>query len=379
MKIKSLKTLAALIAIALAFGGCEQPADGDFVAAGLNSIYAGRAVTASVGQPDNWTLSSNPPFTDPTVIGSISTIAGVAAGTNAQSGTIVAVAGTSGGLGYAASSYDGGATWTTGTASLPGLTRAPSVVHFLNGFYLATPGNSGTVGAYSADGIIWCETGYIGFGCKAGVYGAGSYVVGGQFGQAAYTGSLSANFNYIPQTITGWVGSGSAYYINAGAYGGGVYVFGGGSGRIAYTSTIDSITGWSTANTSAVFDSNDIINVIVYGDEDKVFVAIGGTDRNFGKAAFSIDYGATWQPASVFPIGVGETVYALAYGGGYFVAGDDGGNITYSDDGVTWVLVNSPFPSGTPINAITYDGASGRFIAVGGDTTNPLKVGFSLP
>jgi hypothetical protein len=380
MKIKSLKTLAALTVIALAFGGCEQPADGDS-AAGLNSLYGdyGFSFILGVEVPGTWTRSNDPPFmyTDE---GTLSTINGVA-GTN---GTLVAVAGTTGEA-YAATSTDGGATWTTDPDSLPGLGRAPSVVHYLNGFYLATPGNNGITGAYSADGVNWDKTGDIGFGCKTGVYGTKEnfYVVAGQHGQAAYTDSLVADFNYIPQTTTGWVGSGSAYYINAGAYGAttpyptGVFVFGGGSGRLVYTETIldpvtEDLNDWEPA-VSDPFGDSEFINVIAYGNG--IFVAVGGKDGGAGRAAYSTN-GVDWYEAANFPLGNTASVYALAYGDGYFVAGDDDGYIAYSNDGDIWSRMIEVFEDGSGINAIGFDG--GTFAAVGGGAGLP-RVAFSIP
>jgi hypothetical protein len=253
------------------------------------------------------------------------------------------------------------------------------VVNYLgpnpNGNFLVTAGNSVTAGAFSGNGTSWSATGNIGFGTKASAYGpeangnANVYVVAGQAGQGAFTTNLANSFTTIPQTVTGWPGTSSAAFINAGAYGQGstgrsVFVFGGGSGRIAYTYTISATTQWQQA-TQTAFTTSDFINVIAFGNG--TFVAVGGPGTQ-GKAAYSTN-GTTWtttQPQN-FPLGNGVDVYALAFGDGYFVAGDNGGYIAYSSNGgQSWTLANQQPVLRGPVNAITYDTASGRFIAVGG-------------
>jgi hypothetical protein len=273
------------------------------------------------------------------------------------------------------------------------LSRNPSVINYLGNNYLVTAGNSVIAGAFSGTGASssWSGTGNINFGTKASAYGQDTtgnpwYVVAGQNGQAAYTRSLNAPFTLISQSVTGWTGTGPTAYINAGAYGQGsspgttpLFVFGGGSARIAYTDTIPADTSgqWGTANQTA-FTGSDFINVIVFGDG--TFVAVGGPG-NLGKAAYSTD-GINWTATANFPLGNGVDVYALAFGYGpqgqaCFVAGDDAGYIAYSyTGGATWTLAN-PQPVLDRVNAITYDRASNRFIAVGGGT-KPMAA-YTLP
>jgi hypothetical protein len=121
----------------------------------------------------------------------------------------------------------------------------------------------------------------------------------------------------------------------------------------------------------------------VYGNG--TFVAVGGPNAASGsqaKAAYSTD-GENWDVVS-FPTGFGTgfNVYALAYGNynnsDYFVAGDDNGYIAYSSDGgASWTIVSNVLPAGEAVNALTYDSATGRFIAVGG--TNNRYVAHTLP
>jgi hypothetical protein len=373
-RIKTLKILGLIAAVALVFAACNQVTGGDPGEEGSDpaaSILNLGAKRVGV-DPTSWTISSGAPFANM----GISTINGVAS----NGSTVVAVGGTATNA-YAATSTDGGITWTNQTTALPALTRNPSVINYLNGNYLVNAGNRVTAGAYSPNATpgTWSATGNIGFGTKGSTYGIDSnndvrYVVSGQNGEAAFTTSLGTAFTMIPQTVTGWSGTGSTAYINAAAYGQvgttPTFVFGGGSGRIAYTDTISSTGSWGTA--TEPFATDEFVNVIVYGNG--IFVAVGGPDAApgiSGKAAYSKD-GITWTQAK-FPLGNEVAVYALAFGNGYFVAGDDAGYIAYSRDGQNWStpLINPVFSGGDPINALTYDSASDQFIAVGG-TSAPL-------
>jgi hypothetical protein len=378
--MRSIKifTIGLIAAAALVFAGCNQITSED-----LGEEGSARSVLNLKGKrvgvdPSTWNEPSSQPFA-----GLGLGIATINAVTSNGAGTIVAAAGTASAT-YAATSSNGGANWTNQSQAVApvALLRNPSAANYFGGNYLITAGNRVTAGGYSKNSTTWVATGTIGFGSKASAYGTDAngytyYVVGGQAGQAAYTADLGAAFTTIPASVTGWTtGTGSAQYINAGAYGQGstgkpLFVFGGGSARLAYTDTI-SVRGpnWRTGDYSdpsnPVFTGSDFINVIVFGNG--TFVAVGGPDGGQGKAAWSTD-GITWTAGDNFLIGDETSVYALAYGGDYFVAGDDEGYITYSDDGgQSWSEPILVFPSGSdPINALTYDGT--RFIAVGGATS----------
>ncbi|MHB9293190.1 hypothetical protein Holit_02311 [Hollandina sp. SP2] len=371
-RIKTLKGMALMAAIVSALIACNQVTSGDPVEEGLTGPAAssGNIGDKAVGQPTNWLPLPVVPFVN-TSVSPVTTINGISSdGTN-----FVAIAG-DGTMGYGSLTTNNGLTSWNAPIPLPGFTRNPSTINYLNGNYLVTAGNTLTAGARSVGGTSWASTGTIGFGSKASAYGTAEslYVVGGQNGQAAYAKALGTNFVTIPQTTTGWTGTGPTAYINAGAYGQGLagpmYVFGGGSGRIAYTPTIlnssGSLNTWQTAKSP--FGTGEFINVIVYGADDKTFVTVGGPNNGPGKAAYSQD-GIAWIQATNFLLGNGVAVYALAYGGGYFVAGDDAGNIAYSPDGASWFAPIKVFQGGDPINAITY--GNGRFIAVGG-TSAPV-------
>jgi hypothetical protein len=202
------------------------------------------------------------------------------------------------------------------------------------------------------------------------VFAACNQITGGEAGAEGYsqpaasTRSLGAKQVGVNPAV--WTISSNAPFANMG-----VSTINGvasNSGRIAYTNTISSTAAW-TGVTTTPFGSNDFINVMVYGNG--TFVAVGGPGTQ-GKAARSTD-GKGWTGVANFPIGKGVDVYALAYGNGYFVAGDDAGYIAYSSNGgQSWNAVKV-FTGGQPINALTYDSKSDRFIAVGG-TTTPMVV-----
>jgi hypothetical protein len=80
-----------------------------------------------------------------------------------------------------------------------------------------------------------------------------------------------------------------------------------------------------------------------------------GTVSNTGGNMVS----ATWTAVDVSGIFGTDSINAIAYGGGKFVAGGDGGKIAISTDGTNWTAIFSPFDDS--VNAIVYDG--GKFVA----------------
>jgi len=288
-------------------------------------------------------------------------------------------------------------------------------VNYLNGYYLVTAGNKMLAGEYSANGTAWSSTGTIGIGSKASVYGVDSnnqiyYIAGGQNGEASFTTSLAGTWTLIGQDFTGFSGTSSAAYINAAAYGTDnaaypVFVFGGGSGRIMRTDTIwNPATSqpytWLSSNSQDIFTSTGFINAMVCGtvEDLDMFIAAGqdGANPPNGKIAYSTNGGATWMEASLDGTGAGNGAgfYALAYGAvngtPYFVAGDDNGFITYSNNGKTWYpvhldpLTQQPLPvfANGGVNGLAFGihsaGTVGTFIAVGGETS-PLAYSATVP
>jgi hypothetical protein len=88
---------------------------------------------------------------------------------------------------------------------------------------------------------------------------------------------------------------------------------------------------------------------------------------------------ATWTAVDVSGIFGTDSINAIAYGGGKFVAGGDGGKIATSPDGVNWTAIYiSPFDDS--VNAIVYDGdkfvagAEGMAASADGETWRGIRV-----
>jgi hypothetical protein len=164
-------------------------------------------------------------------------------------------------------------------------------------------------------------------------------------------------------------------YSRAVAYGGGRFVAGSDEGAMAYS---DDGANWTGVTYSAAWDYTDTsrgdtytntahISAIAYGNNR--FVAVGG----YGKIAYSTDNGITWTAAadSPFPATYANgdwalpyAIYAIAYGGGKWVAGGLEGKMAYSaDNGATWTAVTDSAFGESDINAIAY--GNKRFVAGG--------------
>jgi hypothetical protein len=382
---------AALLA-AFVFAGCEQAAL-DNPAGEPIALNAAKSVSKVTLIPNAWYNFGSLPFAG-AVYSGIPAVNGLA-----TDGTFLVAVGYDGttsptGTAYV-SRYDSlSGLWSNPQDLTPyGLTIKPGAAHYLNGYFLVTGGSTTTNGVFSPDGLKWIQTGNIGFGGKAAVYGYAQhlYVVAGQGGRAAYSPSLGNSFITVPNTVTGWPNSGGAAFINAGAYGSGRYVFGGGSGRIAYTSDITSTDPWDTADITATsITSTDFINAIVYGSND-TFVAAGNTSDNpsLGILVVSVDGGLSWTQADTSNTKyiLTATIYALAYGDGYYVAVNDNGYAAYSTDGNIWydAAIQPPqFTTGTNqprVDAAVFYPATNTFVAGGGDDTGVrvIESGYTQP
>jgi len=128
---------------------------------------------------------------------------------------------------------------------------------------------------------------------------------------------------------------------------------------MAYSS--DGIT-WSTKTTD-FFERKDSISAIAYGGGK--FVAVG----NNGKMAYSSD-DKYWIEITNTKFDT-DSINAIAYGSDKFVAVGNNGKMAYSEDGINWTAVtttsifidSSPNPSPVNINTIAY--GSNKFVAVG--------------
>ncbi|MCL2443145.1 MAG: hypothetical protein FWD13_06735, partial [Treponema sp.] len=151
----------------------------------------------------------------------------------------------------------------------------------------------------------------------------------------------------------------------------------------------DGITWTGVPNDVFNLRGNGIFNA-AYGDNK--YIAIGGTGSgaspNSGKGIItqSAD-GINWTEVSARDVFGTEPIYAIAYGGGYFVAagGEIGSDyntikgIGFSADGITWTAINSSaFTENDLVRNIAY--GNGRFVIVGDAYTrvgnNPMRTWF---
>jgi hypothetical protein len=97
-------------------------------------------------------------------------------------------------------------------------------------------------------------------------------------------------------------------------------------------------TQWSALITNGF--AGTPIYAVAYGGGN--FVAVGSG----GKIEYSTTLGATWTPVvgASNPFAVGDSIVAVTYGNGLFVAFSNGTKVAYSSNyGVSWTLGTSPF------------------------------------
>jgi hypothetical protein len=111
------------------------------------------------------------------------------------------------------------------------------------------------------------------------------------------------------------------------------------------------------------FETGTAIYAVAYGGGK--FVAVGAS----GKAAYSSD-GVTWTASGGTTFS--NPIYGVTYGGGKFVAGGDNGKgdnkkIIHSTDGATWEAVGDTGMASYDVYAVAYGGPAGqeKFVAAG--------------
>ena len=168
------------------------------------------------------------------------------------------------------------------------------------------------------------------------------------------TDSNGAVSTWSTATVTGatnWLNLSSA------AYGNGLYVVGSTTNVVAYSTNA---TTWSTAATyGSAFPSNSL----VYGN------GIFAMRSSSTTAILTSTNATTWSTSATISAAASSSFQnSLCFHNGYFIAGDNSGNITYSTNCVSWSTVASG-ASGTSIfrgatyckgiyYALFYDGAS---------------------
>jgi len=312
-----------------------------------------------------------------------------------------------------------------GTSTATPSTHTPNSVHavaFGGGRFVAV-GDRGKM-AHSADGITWTAVSNTTFGeshIYSIAYGGGRFVAGGADGKMAHS-----------TNGTTWTSVSDSTFANSSiieiAYGGGRFVAIGGGRRIAHSANgttwtasgtdifaggyapLNCITfgnrrfvmgranttcaacnpnmGYSTDGGTWTGVINDVfnlrtngINSIAYGD--KKFIAVGGlsggASPGSGRSLIAqSSNGASWTAVTSRNVFGTEPIYAITYGGSYFVAAGSEGR-GYSANGTTWTAINSRvFGENDLVRHITY--GNGRFVMVGDSYTrvgnNPMRTWF---
>ena len=404
--MKKLMTfsLAALLAAAIWFTGCENDiSGGDTTAAGL---FAGRSVlgtTEQVGAPPaNWTQITDSTFTG-TFKGSIWAANYGATGQEDPSPASVFVAGGDGGA--AAYSPDG-VKWT----AIPNVTNSETINGIANdgnGTFIMVA-NNGTL-AYTNNIIGGSWTTLTSSATQmsdtiyAVAYGAGSgrFFITGYNGETSYSTNGGATWTAIKDVYNIFSPDSNARAISSFQVGRAdtFVAVGGRSGypmhnEAAYSLSSGSSNTW-VSNSNGIFCrglTNGTLGGVNY------FVA-SGYDMN-GTSSNNIAYidssalaSSSWTPVSVSATGVSGWFDCVTYGGdgagnGYFVAGGVGGQISYTDDITdlttsSWIVVRVPgftsYVDSLAYGDIELPGGTGRFVAVGDNgagayTTDPVFV-----
>ncbi|GBU29327.1 hypothetical protein R84B8_02891 [Treponema sp. R8-4-B8] len=253
-----------------------------------------------------------------------------------------------------------GVTWTAVADSKFGTSDIYAIAYG-NGKFVAS-GGSGKI-AYSSDGKNWnaapsfdVDNG----GVRRITYGGGNFVgcvtTSGYRIYMAYSED-GINWKKGAESILGKSSGSFDNYVYGIAYGNGKFVAVGEHGKIAYSS--DGVT-WKTADSK----SDDHIYAIAYGNGKFV---IGGSYSTDGiNWLFGSDMKFEYSSSYVEPI---------AYGGNKFIAVNSRKidvETSYSIDGITWTAggknivgttTNGSQTIGNTVNAIAY--GNGTFVAVG--------------
>lgn len=119
---------------------------------------------------------------------------------------------------------------------------------------------------------------------------------------------------------------------------------------------------WTVKDLNAIFWSNGLY--VAVGEEGTILISEG---PQFVEEVSEVDQEVTlvetWNWLEV-DSGIVADLYGVTWGGGKYVAVGNGGNILYSNDGITWTHVEgSPLSSGTDLKDITW--GYNYFVAVG--------------
>jgi hypothetical protein len=393
-------SLAALLAAALWFAGCEQDITGTSgdtpdIALSVGSLEKSiiRTEEQAGDAPDNWTQIKDPVFTGAFFGRSIWAVnyGPVAEG----SATGAFVAGSD--RGAAAYSLDGGVSWTVIVNAVTNGQTVYGIANNGKGTFIMVADNSTL--AYTND-ITGRWTTLTGSATQmtstiyAIAYGENSerFVIGGINGEAAYSDDNGATWTAIKDLYPIFEPNSNIRAISAlpGTDRDDTFVVvGGRSGPYPmYNEAAYSLS--SGDNGSWVPKPNKVYcRGLTSGSiGGKNYFVASGYDMNVTDAN-NITYvsadniaSALWTPVSVSTTGVSGWFDTVAYGGDYVVAGGVDGQISYTQDLSNWKAFAPGMFTGY-VDSIAYgdtvkvgDG-TGRFVAVGDNgigayTTNPI-------
>jgi hypothetical protein len=396
-------SLAALLAAALWFAGCEQDITGNGtsgdtpdIALSVGSLEKSiiRTEEQAGVPPNQWAQITDATFT--TTFGKSSIWAVDCGPILSYVDTITAfVAGGDGGA--AAYSFDG-VTWT----AIPNVTNGETINGIADngkGTFVMVANNSTL--AYTSDIISGQWTTLTGSATQMTntIYAVacgertGRFVIGGYNGEAAYSDDNGATWTAIKDLFPIFSPNSNiraiSTFFNVSAGGDTFLVVGGRSGpypmynEAAYSLQNGDNGSW-VSKPNKVYCRGLTIGYVAGGTP--YFVA-SGYDMN-GAGSNNITYvsaqniaSAPWTPVSVSTTGVSGWFDTVAYGGGYFIAGGVGGQISYTQDLSNWTAfapgMFTGYVDSIAYGDITLPGGKGRFVAVGDNgigayTTNPI-------
>ncbi|MDR0630193.1 MAG: hypothetical protein LBG24_11295 [Treponema sp.] len=266
--------------------------------------------------------------------------------------------------GSASYSPDGGITWRPIN---PGFgTNWISNIAFINGAFYA--GGKGGILSTSTDGTKWTVIGtglLSGEDIRAIAYGNGVMVIGGTNGEAEWTTDPTNPQSWTP--ITGFpssfTGNFNSIAFGTDTSGSPLFVITGQQALSGYSTDGKTWTD-TTDQTVKIFINSggqSSIKMVAYDPDHHKFVIVG-----FHEAAYAVPQGGkvSWTGVDLTDI-MGSTsrtswLNAVAFGGGYFVAGGSLGVSISSTDGINWAVTGAKgqFPAtDVPfVNAIAYNG-----------------------
>src|ERR1043166_7257663 len=205
----------------------------------------------------------------------------------------------------------------------------------------------------------WSSTSPTNRNLTAAVYGQGQYFVVG-WGSMIIKSSDSSNWTRALQ-LGGPPGSGSLDHFYAAAYGNGMFVAGG-QGFMLRANSTDGVN-WTNTDTLGM----EHIYGLTFGNGRFVGVGYGALIPIY--IITSTD-GIHWTSPGAGQYPTSNTLFAVTYGNGLYVAVGDKGTILSSPDGVTWTLHSCGITKN--LRAVTYTGS--RFMAGGESGTMATSV-----